>query len=219
MGDAQPMDNLARRYALIALGVLVFEEIATAAMFLWNARSPWFDWYPYGPIVATLTHWGLPFAAVYLFEQRDWRSLGLRLPREKAAAYSLYALIGLVVPGLIVGFDRGLLMEFIEQVAYIGLAEELFFRGYITSRLLAWLGNARGLLVSAFLFALVHLISRVSQGGFRYPLRLAEVCLQTLVGGLLLGYIYIRAKNIHPGAILHISGNMYIGRIIELLSA
>jgi membrane protease YdiL (CAAX protease family) len=84
---------------------------------------------------------------------------------------------------------------------------------------LAWLGNARGLLVSAFLFALVHLISRVSEGGFRYPLRLAEVCPQTLVGGLLLGYIYIRAKNIHPGAILHISVNMYIGRIIELLSA
>ena len=126
-------------------------------------------------------------------------SHGLRLPREKAAAYSLYALIGLVAPGLIVGFDRGLLMGFIEQVAYIGLAEELFFRGYITSRLLAWLGNARGLLVSAFLFALVHLISRVGEGGFRYPLRLAEVCLQTLVGGLLLGYIYIRAKNIHPG--------------------
>jgi hypothetical protein len=34
MSDAQPMDNLARGYALIALGVLVVEEIATAAMFL-----------------------------------------------------------------------------------------------------------------------------------------------------------------------------------------
>jgi membrane protease YdiL (CAAX protease family) len=198
--------------------VLLLDEAAGVAVSLWDARSPWFDWYPYGPIVATLGHWGLPFAAVYLLEKRGWRSLGLELPRRKVAAYALYALVGLVAPGVILGFDRSLLIEFIEQIAYIGLAEELFFRGYVTSRLLAWLGKARGLLASAFLFSLVHFISRVAQSGFAHPLRLVEVCLQTLVGGLLLGYIYIRARNIYPGSILHVAGNMYIGRLMQLFS-
>jgi membrane protease YdiL (CAAX protease family) len=146
-------------------------------------------------------------------------SHGLRLPREKAAAYSLYALIGLVAPGLIVGFDRGLLMELIEQVAYIGLAEELFFRGYITSRLLAWLGNARGLLVSAFLFALVHLISRVSEGGLQVSSPSRRGLSPDPGWRAALG-LHLHSSEEHPsGAILHISGNMYIGRIIELLSA
>lgn len=212
-------EGRAKRCALIALAVLILEEAITAAVFVWDARSSWFDWYPFGPIVATLTLWGLPIASVYLLEKRDWRSPGLRLPREKRAAYGLYAFLGLVAPGLIVGFDRSLLLELIEQAAYIGLAEELFFRGFITARLVAWLGNTRGLLVSALLFSLVHFVSRVSQSGLRYPLRIAGVCLQTLVGGLLLGYIYLRSKNIYPGSVVHVAGNMYVERIIELLGA
>jgi membrane protease YdiL (CAAX protease family) len=111
------------------------------------------------------------------------------------------------------------MIEFVEQVVYIGLAEEFFFRGYVAGRLINWLGSGKGILGSAAIFALAHFVSRVSQGGFRYPMRLAEVCLQTLIGGLLLGYIYWRSKNIYPGAILHIAGNLYIGRVIDLLNA
>ena len=195
------------------------EELITAAVFLWDARSSWFEWYPYGPIVAALTHWGMPFVAVYLLERRDWRSLGLRIPRRKRAAYGLYALLGLVGPGSLLGFDRPWVIEFVEQVAYIGLAEELFFRGYVTGRLIHWLGNGKGIMGSAAIFALAHFVSRVSQVGLRYPMRLAEVYLQTLMGGLLLGYIYWRSKNIYPGAILHVAGNMYLGGLTDLFGA
>ena len=83
---------------------------------------------------------------------------------------------------------------------------------------MSWIGDARGLLGSAVIFALAHFVSGVGQLGFRYPMHLAEVCLRTLAGGLLLGYVYLRSKNIYPGSILHISGNMYVGRIIEVFS-
>jgi membrane protease YdiL (CAAX protease family) len=41
---------------------------------------------------------------------------------------------------------------------------------------------------------------------------------QTFMGGLILGTIYLRAKNIVPGSILHVAGNMYVSRIVEVLS-
>lgn len=209
----------ARGYALIALGVLLIEEIIGSALFIWDARSPYFEWYPYGAVVAAVTDWGLPFLAVYLIEKRDWRSLGLVIPRNRVIVYCLYGLMGFVLPGVLVGFDRQLVTEFVEQVAYIGVAEELFFRGYITTRLFDWLGQWKGLVVSALLFGFVHIASRVSQHGFQYPVRLVEVFAQTLVGGLLLGYIYARARNIVPGSIVHTSTNMYMSRLVELLSS
>jgi hypothetical protein len=33
-----------------------------------------------------------------------------------------------------------------------------------------------------------------------------------------LGYIYLKAKNIVPGAIFHVAMNAYIGRFVELLA-
>ena len=127
--------------------------------------------------------------------------------------------MGLVVPGFFLGFDLRMLVEFAEQVVYIGLAEVLFFRGHVTSRLMSWIGDGKVPLGSAVIFALAHLVSRVSQSGFRYPVRLAEVCLQALVAGLLLGYIDLRSKDIYAGTVLPISGNMYIGRLTDSFSA
>jgi membrane protease YdiL (CAAX protease family) len=211
--------HTAKRYALIALGVLLLEEIVGSALFILDAQSPHFKWHPWGPLAAAFTHWVLPFLAVYLLEKRDWRSLGLAVSRSRLALYALYGVVGLVLPGIVAGFSRGLLIEFVEQVAYIGVAEELFFRGYLTTRLFDWLGHRKGIAVSAFIFGLVHVLSRVSQHGFQYPQRLAEVFVQTLLGGLLFAIIYWRARNIVPGAILHTSMNMYLPSIMELLAS
>jgi membrane protease YdiL (CAAX protease family) len=133
------------------------------------------------------------------------------------ARYALYAVVGLVLPALVFGADRALLLEFVEQVAYIGVAEEVFSRGYLMSRLCDWLGKRKGLLLSALVFGLAHVVSRLAQHGLRYPDRLAILFVQTFAGGLLLGYIYLRARSIVPGAILHTSMNAYLPRLITLL--
>ena len=86
------------------------------------------------------------------------------------------------------------------------------------SRLCKWLGDLNGLMLNGLIFGLVHIVSRVSQHGLEYPLDDALLGLQTFLGGLLLGYIYLRAKSIVPGAIFHVAMNAYIGRFLEMLS-
>jgi len=64
---------------------------------------------------------------------------------------------------------------------------------------------------------LSHILSRLSQHGFKYPLDDLFLGFQTLIGGLILGYMYLKAKNIVPPAIFHVSTNMYLERAIALL--
>jgi len=216
--EAQETTDHTRRYALIALAVLAIEEVVGSLVFIFEGHLWFLQSIPAVPLGAVLTHWVLPFLIVYLVEKKDARSLGLTIRREKAGTYALYAIVGLVLPAAIVGVDRSLILEFVEQIVYIGVAEEVFFRGYITSRLCQWLGALKGLLVSGLIFGLAHIVSRVSQYGLDYLLHDALLGLQTFLGGLLLGYIYLKAKSIVPGAILHIAMNAYIGRFTEMLS-
>jgi membrane protease YdiL (CAAX protease family) len=153
----------------------------------------------------------------HLVEKRGASALGLVVPRERYVRYALYAVVGLVVPAAFFGVDRELISELVEQLIYIGLAEEIFNRGYLMRRLCDWLGDRQGLLSSSLLFGLSHILSRLSQHGFRYPLDDLSLGLQTLMGGLILGYMFLRAKNIVPPAIFHVSTNMYLDRVIGLL--
>jgi membrane protease YdiL (CAAX protease family) len=97
------------------------------------------------------------------------------------------------------------------------LLEEFFYRGYLMNRLSNWLGNSNGLFWSSFIFGLGHIISRVADHGFGVIDRALITDGQAFLGGLIFGFIYLEAKNIWPGAILHISTNMYLNRLISIL--
>ena len=216
--EAKETTDHTRRYALVALAVLAIEEVVGSLVFIFEGRLRFLQSIPAVPLGAVLTHWVLPFLIVYLVEKKDARSLGLTIRREKAGIYALYAIVGLILPAAIVGVDQSLILEFVEQIVYIGVAEEVFFRGYITSRLCQWLGDLKGLLISGLIFGLAHIVSRVSQHGLDYPLHDALLGLQTFLGGLLLGYIYLKAKSIIPGTIMHVAMNAYIGKFMEMLT-
>jgi membrane protease YdiL (CAAX protease family) len=161
-------------------------------------------------------YWALPLAIVYLVKNRDWRSPGLEVRRAKAGVYLRDASIGLALPVWITGWDDRLAAEFAEQFACMAVAEEFFFRGYFMRRQCDWLGDSKGLWLSALLFGLAHAVSRISQHGLMYPVRLVEVFAETFAGGLLPGAVFLRAKNIVPGTIIHTAGNVYISRLLEL---
>lgn len=91
--------------------------------------------------------------------------------------------------------------------------EEYLFRGYLMTRLCAWLGEARGLLLNALVFGLAHVIFVVTRFGLGDPYLIAGSSFQTLLGGLLLGYVFLRSGDILPGSVLHISMNLYLPRI------
>lgn len=207
----------ARRFALVALGVLSLEKVVTSCLFIVESSMASLQRALAIPIAAFLFSWVIPSAIVYEVEGRGVRSLGLAVRRELIPRYALYAVVGLVLPAFLVGADEMLLLEFVEQVVYIGVAEEVFSRGYLMRRLCDWLGPRQGLFLNALLFGLAHVVSRLAQHGLQYPDRLVTVFIQTFAGGLLLGFIYLRARNIVPGAIFHTSMNMYLPRLIAML--
>jgi membrane protease YdiL (CAAX protease family) len=145
------------------------------------------------------------------------KSLGVLIKKNHYLRYILYAIIGIVIPVFIVGFDDSLIIEFFEQIIYIGLVEEFFYRGYLMNRFSEWLGKYKGCLISSSLFGLGHIISQLAQMGFSVWVSALIFGLQTFIGGIIFGIIFIKAENIWPGAIIHISVNMYLNRILALL--
>jgi membrane protease YdiL (CAAX protease family) len=97
------------------------------------------------------------------------------------------------------------------------LLEEFFYRGYLMNRLSNWLGNSKGLFWSSFIFGVGHITSRVADHGFGVIDRALITGGQAFLGGLIFGFIFLKARNIWPGAILHVSTNMYLSYFIGSL--
>lgn len=208
-----------RKFALIALSVFSIDKAITSLIWVYRKNVPFLRNIPVIPITGAVFSWLLPIIIVYVVEKRDLSSLGLRVGREKYAIYALYAFVGFILPAFVVGLDKGLIVEFVEQFVYIGVAEELFFRGFLMGRFCEWLGDRRGLLLNAIVFGSAHIISRLSQHGMKYPVYDALNGFQTFMGGLLLGYMYLKSGDIVPGTIFHVSTNAYISRFLKIFNA
>ena len=93
--------------------------------------------------------------------------------------------------------------SFIEITKFIPLMligviiEELFFRRIISQMILNINGYPKALWISAFLFAISHLFTT---SGF----------LSVFLGGVFLGYIYLKSQNIYVVMFAHISNNLLI---------
>lgn len=208
----------ASRFALIALAVVVLDKVASSIAIRWLSGT--------GvsldvalALLAVVFAWILPLAITYGIEGRDRYALGLVIERRNRLRYLVYAILGLVIPAFLLGPSRALLLGLLEQIAFIGGAEELFWRGYLQERLGAWLGKYRGWLVASLIFGAGHLVSLWSHPDMSPALRDLGLLLQTTAGGLILGFIYLRARSIVPGAIVHIFGNLYLFQIVELVVA
>jgi membrane protease YdiL (CAAX protease family) len=204
------------RFGVIAVSVFALSQIAQSSINYFTHDASYFHWAIVTSIATIVLWYALPSIITYRLEKKDARSLGLTIGREKYIPYTIYAIIGLVFPAFLVGFDTELAIEFIEQIVYIGLAEEFFYRGYLLNRFCKWLGDWKGLFLSALLFGLGHIIARLAEHGLGSIIPATQAAMQAFLGGLIFGYIYLRAKNIWPSAVAHVSSNMYIYRIIAL---
>jgi membrane protease YdiL (CAAX protease family) len=198
----------ARTRAMIALAVFGVFRGLTATLLHLGETSTILEEFPALAIAEVVFMWGIPFVIVYRLERRDARSLGLDISQRRFFWFVLFGIVALLSPAL-VGWRDGALPELAEQVAYIGVAEELFFRGYLMTRLCSWLGDYRGLVTNGLIFGLTHVVSLLSMGVLT-PSRLALVGLQTFLGGLLLGYIYLKSRSIVPAAVFHTFMNTYV---------
>ena len=157
--------------------------------------------------------WATPILIVTMIERRGASSLGLSVPKNRRQAYLALAGVCLIAPGVFLGFTE-FIPVLIEQLLFIGLVEEFFYRGYLMTRICEWKGQTFGLLLNSILFSLAHISFIITNEGLKYPWFIASTGVQTFIGGALLGYIFLREGNIVPCAIIHISMNLYLFRIL-----
>jgi len=206
-----------KKFALLALGIFILSEAVFVILSIFLRGQPVTRINLANAIATIFVRWIPTLVVVYKIEKRGADSLGLLIEREKRTSYVIFAVVCLVVPALFVGFKKHMLVDFVEQIIYIGLLEEFFYRGYLMNRFCEWLGNGKGLLLSAFIFGLGHVIARIADHGFGILDQALLTGGQAFLGGLIFGLIYLKSRNIWPGAILHISTNMYLFRIIEII--
>ena len=87
--------------------------------------------------------------------------------------------------------------------AIVGFGEEIVWRGYIQTRVIAYSGTLKGWMATSLLFALWHLPVRYYQFS-GVVLEAFASSLLLLPISLLLGYIMLRSQNIIPSSIFHL---------------
>jgi membrane protease YdiL (CAAX protease family) len=203
----------AREYSLLGLAVFLTDKALLTIINITGSHGIIFAGLDVYSLTTVIFNWAIPIFILYRIERRGLDSVGLKVRFDRRLIYIVLAFVGFVLPSLFLGFDSELIVEFLEQLAFIGLVEEFFFRGYLMGRFCEWLGDIKGLLLNAVIFSLAHLIFLFSRYGFTYFRSDLIIGYQTFMGGLLLGYIYLRAGDIIPSSILHISLNMYLSRL------
>lgn len=154
----------------------------------------------------------LPMALMLRLNGEKLRSIGL------ARANLLKAtLVGLVVAALTVFFGRGgprAVFVFNESrnlhslvyYAFVGFGEEILFRGYLQSRLVAWRGLTQGWILASVVMALVHVPQRL----FIQHLGVSHALVSSLgliPVSLLMGYIMLKTGSVVPSGLFHTFGD------------
>ena len=138
--------------------------------------------------------------------------------REKLLKYSL---IGLVI-GILLGIGeyfilrpapafpsfevKYLFRDMIYMFLFVGIAEELLFRGLIQRDLMRAFGWKRALLAASVLFAVMHLTWRsIPELGFVF------------IAGLILGGLYLRTKSLVAPIVAHGVNNVILVSVVPYL--
>ncbi len=89
----------------------------------------------------------------------------------------------------------------------VAFAEELFFRGYLLNNLMQSMNKWLALVISALLFAFVHIGNPAAMDSV-IPV------IEVFIGGLMLGINYIYTKNLWFGIFLHFGWNFFMGPVL-----
>jgi membrane protease YdiL (CAAX protease family) len=147
----------------------------------------------------------------------------MRLRKEPlaSAGVSRYNLGGALLVGLILaaasfissngmqalaqGLSRNQLWA-LPYFAAVGFGEEFLFRGYLQIRLVAWLGQLPGWLLTSIVMAMMHIGQRVAVQGLSSPEALLSSALLIPIS-LFMGFVMLRTGNIIAPGIAHTFAN------------
>ena len=210
---SNPISDRQRTYAFVAIAAILAQK-AASYLILSKHHLLQLDLDLLLNIQSIIFYWIITLAVVVLYEKRGVASLGFKSGRWQPSTHLITAILGLFIPFLFVGFNLSILLELLEQLVFIALPEEVLWRGYFQHRLSNWIGSKLGIMISSILFGIGHLLSlHARRGHFVLPGDLFTF-LQTFLGGLVLGFLFMRSKSIYPGSILHIFGNVFLSKLI-----
>ena len=159
--------------------------------------------------------WVLPVViAMKRTKQNRWsigisrENIGRMLTVGFALTAVLYAYDGFVAPYMgagFAGFSPSLFYAFI-VFTLAGFREEIVWRGYIQTRLVAYSGTLKGIVVTAILFTFLHFPVRYYQFSGVTLEALASTILLIPIS-LLFGYMMLRCQNTLPSSIFHVFYN------------
>lgn len=90
--------------------------------------------------------------------------------------------------------------------AIVGFGEEFAFRGYLQTRMVAWLGRWQGWIITSILMALAHIVQRITM----QDLHLTEAVISSvslIPISLLMGYVMLRTENVVASGLFHTFAN------------
>jgi len=90
----------------------------------------------------------------------------------------------------------------------VAFAEEVLFRGYLQTRLMEWLGNQRGLILTALIFSFSHLFQRILSVDMSLSRALVS-CIAIIPFALFMGYLFSKCKNVVATTIFHTLYNFF----------
>ena len=82
------------------------------------------------------------------------------------------------------------------------LSEEILFRGYLQNRLIKWIGDKKGLIVTALAFSFSHIFQRMLTGNMNFTNAIISV-ISLFPVALFLGYLFFKCKSVTASTIFH----------------
>lgn len=100
------------------------------------------------------------------------------------------------------------MISIINSVLFVGITEEMVFRGWILNSLLSRMNTWGALILSSILFVIIHFPTWIYTGSFITNLTSGDFML-AFVLGLIFGMSFIKSENIFVPIILHMVWNLF----------
>lgn len=185
---------------LIPLAIYAFIIIAILAM---KFYIPW----PYVTSIAALLMLSVPIITGTGSSNLRWDPRGIIIGVIVSFVLLLIYTITLALIGVYTGKTislRMLSLTFIlVQLLLVALPEEVFFRGYLQTKLG---NNIKGLVIVSFLFAVGHFIT-LCVGG-THNLSVCSQAILTFFPSLVMGYLYLVTGTLWASIIFHFLANV-----------
>jgi membrane protease YdiL (CAAX protease family) len=194
---------------LMLLPVLRLVNFATPVFFEDTLYSLAFIYAPMAiPVAIIAVHQEFTLKQMGLTLRRLWLFLPLAVFMGAILGYGEYTILQVsardaLIPDLSLANLLGLAVV---MIFFVGLIEEIIFRGFLQTRLETFLGPAAGILAASLLFGLMH-------AGYG---SLIEIFYATFVG-VFIGQLYYRTGNLSLAVLIHGFMNIFVFGIFPLM--